>query len=183
VLRQERAREHRTPHGPALSSAIRSSAARGARPAQDPGVTTPAHHHAAIAPCPRPQSRHRGCPPAAAARGRVLQGRAPRHHVQSRVQKEKAHSRAEHRGFPCAPQDSEQSSAQQKEATPPLQTSATPTALAAAKLVVQLCAIRGWLTLFCRTTAQQNKGSEVAVALVGTSALHTRARPYLLSRH
>jgi len=48
VLRQQRAREHRT--------ALRSrppSAARGARPAQDPGATTPAHHsHAAIVPCP-----------------------------------------------------------------------------------------------------------------------------------
>jgi len=34
----------RTPHGPAVSLVIRSSAARGARPAQDPGATTPAHH-------------------------------------------------------------------------------------------------------------------------------------------
>jgi len=42
-----------------------------------------------------------------------------------------------------------------------------PTALAAAKLVVKLCAMSGWLTSFCRTTAQQNKGPEVAVALKG----------------
>ena len=68
----------RTPHGPALPPVIYLSAARGARPAQDPRATMQAHHsHTTIAPCPRPQSRHRGRPPPAAARGRVLQGRAP----------------------------------------------------------------------------------------------------------
>jgi len=61
------------------------------RKARGATTTTPAHHsHAATAPCPRPQSRH--------------QGTAPRHHVQSRVQKQKAHSRAEHRSSPRAPQ-------------------------------------------------------------------------------
>ena len=74
MLRQERAREHRT----ALRSRP-SSAARGARPAQDPGATTttPAHHsHAATAPCPRPQSRYRGRPPAAAVRCSTTTSRA-----------------------------------------------------------------------------------------------------------
>ena len=50
---------------------------------------------------------------------------------------------------------------------PALQASATPTALAAAKLVIKLCAMSGWLTSFCRITAQRNKGPEVAVALKG----------------
>jgi len=68
---------------------------------QRPGALA---QQAATAPCPRPQCRHRGGPPAAAARGRVHQGPAPRHNVQSRVQKQKAHSRAEHWSFPRAPQ-------------------------------------------------------------------------------
>jgi len=98
LLRQDGAREHRT--------ALRSrplSAARGARPAQDPGGHHHHHHHAGPSqprrrcslfstakPAPRPPTC--GC------------STAPRHHVQSRVQKQKAHSRAEHWGLPRAPQ-------------------------------------------------------------------------------
>jgi len=95
VQRQKRAREHRT----ALRSRP-SSAARGARPGQDPGGH---HHHAGPSqprrhcalsstakPAPRPPSC--GC------------STAPRHHVQSQVQKQKAHSRAEHWSSPRAPQ-------------------------------------------------------------------------------
>ena len=151
-----------------------SSAARGARPAQGPGATaldhrgacqcfptTPAHHsQAATAPCPRPQSRHRGRPPAAAARGRVLRGRAPRHHVQSRVQKQKAHStqpqrapeispRAKSTGQGPATKRKHQRAEQRttKGSIPPLQTSATPTTPGCAPLVVQLllCVVmNGW---------------------------------------
>ena len=66
---------------------------QGRSPSARPGShhAGPPHSHAAIAPCPRPQSRHRDHPPAAAARGRVLQGRVPRRRVQSRVQMKKAH--------------------------------------------------------------------------------------------
>ena len=137
------------------------------RKARGATTTTPAHHsHAATAPCPRPQSRH--------------QGTAPRHHVQSRVQKQKARSRAEHWSYPRAPQaeDKPRGKKEAKEraeqratkgSSLPLQKSATPTALTAA--VVQLCAMIGWLTSFCRTTAQRKKGSEVAVALRANSAV------------
>jgi len=95
VLRQERAREHRT----ALHSRP-SSAARGARPAQDPGGH---HHHAG------PSQPRRHCALSSTAKPATRPptcgcSTAPHHHVQSRVQKQKALSRAEHWSSPRAPQ-------------------------------------------------------------------------------
>jgi len=95
VLRQERAREQRT----ALHSRP-SSAARGARPAQDPGGH---HHHAG------PSQPRRHCALSSTAKPATRPptcgcSTAPHHHVQSRVQKQKALSRAEHWSSPRAPQ-------------------------------------------------------------------------------
>jgi len=162
----------RTLHGPALSSVI---SGQGRSP-----TTTSAHHsHAATEPCPRPQSRHRGRPPAAAARGRVLQGCAPRSHVQSRVQKQKAHSRAEHWSFPRAPQAQDKASRQEesKIASKAARNKRKKPAFAnkcnahrayrcgvIAERDKRLCS-------FYRTTAQRKTGSEVAVALKASSAV------------
>jgi len=181
VLRQERAREHRT----ALHSRP-SSAARGARPAQDPGGH---HHHAG------PSQPRRHCALSSTAKPATRPptcgcSTAPHHHAQSRVQKQKAHSTQPKRLSELSPratstglapttrrkQDSEQSSARQKEAAhhAGLRTAGG----AAVRRDERL------LSSFCRTTAQRKKGPEVAVALKANSAVrhlrrvrHVKAGP------
>ena len=95
----------RTPHGSALPPVI---SGQGCSPSARPGGASPPRRPITATPPLRPVLDRKAGTEAAHLRlqhgGRVLQGRAPRHHVQSRVQKQKAHSRAEHWGFPRAPQ-------------------------------------------------------------------------------
>ena len=158
----------KTPHGPALLPVIRLSAARGAsaRPRGHHAGPPQPRRHCALSSIAKPTPRSPTCGCSTGPRALRPPAAPPRPEPSAEGERTQRAAAQSTGAFPARHKIASRA-AHKKGSSLPLQTSATPTALAAAKLVVKLCAMSGWLTSFCRTTAQQNKGPEVAVALKG----------------
>ena len=160
VLRQERAREHlrSRPSSAARGDPQRKTQGAPRRPTTATPSLRPVLDRKAGTEAAHLQLQHGAAYFQAARRATTFRAECSR----------RSHTAAQSTGaFPARHKTASKAAHSKRSSLPLLITSATPTALVAAKLVIQLCAMSGWLISFCRTTAQRNRGSKMAVALKG----------------